>query len=306
VVVLVPLALGACGGGNGTVAITDLGPRVQQASCAHEVRCGVYPDEATCEAAFSTVDFGQLQVDVAAGKTSYDGKAVADCLAVVRDQSCSITVELSTPAPAVCARAIVGTLGTGAGCYSDEECASGSCDTSACTSTSCCLGTCAAAMTTVAIGGDCSAPTASCVDGSICQAGATGGATCVAKVAAGQPCAALTECAPGTLCVNDATTGQSICGNLPTHGASCAASQFCDAATDYCNLTTGLCTSRVAAGGACPSGGECVAAAFCDATTATCKAYGKTGAACTSSGDCFANDCVGSVCVDPPPATTCP
>ena len=49
-----------------------------------------------------------------------------------------------------------------------------------------------------------------------------------------------------------------------------------------------------------------VAAAFCDATTATCKAYGKTGAACTSSGDCFANDCVGSVCVDPPPATTCP
>ena len=48
---LAPLALAACGGGNGTVAITDLGPSVETASCAHEVRCGVYADEATCEPA---------------------------------------------------------------------------------------------------------------------------------------------------------------------------------------------------------------------------------------------------------------
>jgi len=302
---LAPLALAACGGGNGTVAITDLGPSVETASCAHEVRCGVYADEATCEAAFSA-DFGQLEVDVAAGKTAYDGKAVADCLAALRNQSCSITVELSTSAPAACGRAVVGTLATGAACYTDEECASGTCTTSVCTTTTCCMGSCAAPNPPVAIGADCSSPTAVCADGSFCQTAAGGGATCVAKFAAGQPCTALTDCATGTLCVNDPTTGASICGKLPAHGASCLASQFCDASTDYCNLATGVCTSRVAAGGARPTGAECVAATFCDATTSTCKALGMTGAACTSAGECFSNDCVGSVCVVPPPATTCP
>jgi hypothetical protein len=303
---LVPLAFAACGG-NGTIPIADLTQRVIAANCARDVRCGVYPDEATCEAALAPLDFGQLQANVAAGKSKYDGAAAADCLAALGAGSCSITAEVSTPAPPACARAIQGTLGAGAACNDDTECVSGTCDTSGCTTgASCCAGICAATPTIVALGADCTSPTVACPDDSFCTGGTI--ATCVAKIPAGQPCVSLTECVAGLLCVSDPTTGNATCGTFPAHGASCTASQFCDSASDYCDLTTGICTSRVAPGGACqPADVSCVAYATCDATTSTCLALGGAGAACTSASACLSAFCSGSGrCAVPPPATVCP
>jgi hypothetical protein len=310
VVGLAPLLLAACGGGsgNGTVSLADLPTRLMQASCAREVRCGVYPNETTCEAAFSVLDFGQLQADVTAGRTKYDGKAVADCLAAFDFTSCSETAAISTPSPSACRQAIQGTLGGGAACYTSDECVSGNCDMSACVSgASCCAGTCTAPLTTVAIGADCSSTTVTCPDGSFCQAGTGGAATvCVAKIAAGQPCTNLTDCAPGTVCVNALSGGASICGQLPGRGSSCTGSQFCDSPGDYCDFTTGVCTARVAPGGACPTNTECVSAAVCDMTTSICVALGLPGAACTQASDCLTNDCVAGACVVKPAAPTCP
>jgi hypothetical protein len=308
------LAVAGCGGGSGaSIPLADLGARLVDAICTREVRCGVYPDKATCVAASGDLlDEGQVTSDVDSGKTLYDGKAAADCLAGYDSPSgygsCSNSVVLSSPGVKACGKALTGTLMIGAACLNSEVCASGTCDRAACTTgVACCTGVCAAAKTTVAIGDDCSSATVTCPDGSFCQGTPSTGMTCVAKIAAGQPCTNLTDCAPGTLCVSDATTGAGICGTLPTRGQSCMAVQFCDAATDYCNTTTGLCTARVTPGGACPMMNECVAYATCNTTTtATCVAQGSVGAACLVAADCLSGNCAAGSCAVPPAATVCP
>jgi hypothetical protein len=110
----------------------------------------------------------------------------------------------------------------------------------------------------------------------------------------------------GTVCVNGPNGGAATCGQLPGHGASCTASQFCDNLGDYCDLTTGVCATRVAPGGACPTNTQCASAAFCDTTTTTCVALGLPGAACTQATDCLTNDCVAGACAVKPAAPICP
>jgi hypothetical protein len=315
-VLLALLAASGCGGGSGgSIPLSDLGARLLDAICSREVRCGVYPDKATCAATLGNLlDEAQLTADVNAGRVVYDGKAAADCLSTAYDSpsgfgSCSNTVALSAPGTPSCGDAIKGTLATGAACFDSDVCLSGSCDRSACTSgAACCMGVCAAAKTTVGIGDDCSSATVACPEASFCpQSSPTGTSPmCTAKIAAGQPCTNLTDCASGTLCVSDATTGAGACGKLPTRGQSCMASQFCDAVTDYCNTTTGLCTARVAPGGACPMMNSCVAYATCSATTTTSVAQGMEGAVCAAAADCLSGNCAAGSCAVQPAAVVCP
>jgi hypothetical protein len=314
-VVLALLAASGCGGGGASIPLADLGARLLDAICTREVRCGVYPDKATCEAeAGDLLDEGQLIADVNAGRSVYDGKAAADCLSTYDSPtgfgSCSNSVALSAHGPSSCGDAIKGTLATGAACIDNDVCLSGNCDRSACTSgVACCMGVCVAAKTTVAIGDDCSSAMVTCPDGSFCQTSTTATGTtrtCVAKIAAGQPCAALTDCAPGTVCVSDAASGAGVCGTWPTRGQSCMASQFCDDVTDYCNTTTGLCTARAIPGGACPQMNACVAYATCTTTTATCVAQGQVGAVCVAPADCLSGNCAAGTCAVQPAPVVCP
>ena len=300
-----------------SIPIGALANKFASAECDVGVRCGSYPDKATCMASL-VVDLGQLKADVDAGRVKYDGNAAATCMTAFESTAgpggCSVTNSLSAAQPAACRTIFTGEVAIGGACFASYECQSGSCDTSGCsTGTACCAGSCVASIdpTSAPIGMACSTLlSSSCVDGAFCEGSASGGTTgtCVLKLAAGQPCTSTVgQCQPGLVCLE----GSQICGKLPAEGAPCAANGLCDAENDYCDPTTGLCAPRVAPGAACPTGSECVAYAACDPATDTCVALGTAGSSCSAAAS---TPCLGSltcvaatgVCTAPPPAAVCP
>jgi hypothetical protein len=206
----------ACGGG-GSIAITDLGTQRIDKGCDLAVRCGAFPDKATCIAA-STGNTAQLTADVNAGTVKYDGSAEADCLNAISNLGCSTTTLLSTPEPQSCKDAVEGTIADGGACTSNEQCISQSCHL-----TGSCMGTCDPTQHVVAAGADCSQGSNNvCNDASWCQPGmSSGSGTCAARTASGTSCMG-DSCVHGTTCVFDFTHQpiMGTCGTLPTTGAS--------------------------------------------------------------------------------------
>jgi hypothetical protein len=297
-----------------SIPIGALANKFASAECDVGVRCGSYPDKATCMASL-VVDLGQLKADVDAGRVKYDGNAAATCMTAFESTAgpggCSVTNSLSAAQPAACRTIFTGEVAIGGACFASYECQSGSCDTSGCSGSACCAGSCVASIDPLAaaIGMACSALiSGSCVDGAFCQTTGTSGSTgtCVAKLGAGQPCTSTVgQCLPGLICLG----GSAICGKLPAEGSPCA-DGLCDGENDYCDPTTGLCAPRVGPGGACPTGSECVAYAMCDPAADTCVALGAAGTPCSTTAP---NPCLGSltcaaatgVCSPPPPAAVC-
>lgn len=79
-------------------------------------------------------------------------------------------------------------------------------------------------------------------------------------------------------------------------GSPCGQFRTCDPTTLFCNA--GVCTARVAHGGACMSDGECVTGAFCSAAN-ICEQIPNAGAPCTK----VCNTglvCAGGICVPQP------
>jgi hypothetical protein len=301
-----------CDSGGG-IPIGDFGPRIVSAACDIGVRCGTFPDRASCEASVS-IDLRQNQADVDAGRLKYDGNAAASCIAAFESTSglggCSVTTSLSASEPAACQRIFTGAVAMGGTCFQSIECQSQSCDLSACTgTTACCAGSCILPVTPLAaaIGTPCSTQVSSaCVDGAFCQSAQAGGATgiCTAKLGAGQPCTSIVgQCASGLVCLD----GSGVCGKLPAEGEACSATGRCDLENDYCDPTTGLCAPRVTPGAACPTGNECVGYAFCDQTTLTCVADGSAGDPCNDTAHCLGTlECPAGVCTQPAPVMVCP
>ena len=289
------------GGGGAPIAMGDYVPALIDKDCTRSVACGQTPDKATCIAA-SSIDLGNLFAAVSAGKTRYDGTAAATCIAAGRaSTACTMTAQASVPSDPACAQIFNGTLAEGAACSQGDECLSGSCNITSCSGTPpCCMGTCdPAAGAPVPIGGDCSAPGASCVADAFCRI-TTG--LCVQVIAAGLPCDPTMGdfCAPGLNCVPDASLTQQVCTRPPAEGEACTASSPCDALGDFCDPTTMKCAPKIAVGRACASGVGCVDYARCDSASGTCVARGKAGQSCA------VNDpmsCLGSLrCTA---ATTC-
>ena len=306
---LLTLTLAACGGGGGgTVALPELGARLADAECAYEVRCGFFPDQATCVAATPS-NLAQVTADVRTGKTIYDGAAASDCLALIANLSCqaSVTSDLESQR---CLDAFKGTVAAGGACFSNEECVSERCSLGACdVGTACCAGACAAAFPPIARGAACqiAQPGSACVKGTSCQIDAAGvSATCQPLVALGAPCSNFGDCVAGAECQQDGTGG-GTCARFPTTGHACDLNRLpCDDANEACDAATGLCAPRVSVGGACQTTDACALFAGCDAATLKCVAKNGVGGACLTQDDCLGQlSCSNGACAIAPVAAVC-
>jgi hypothetical protein len=258
-----------------------------------------------------------------------DQVGVTRCLAELNSGTCPAS--LASPA---CKAMLVGMRAAGAACFSNEECASGSC-AGLDAEQACGAGTCSGQA---AIGQACSAQTACvagahCVGngaGSVCESGDAGarcalhadcddelwcnGGTCTADLAAGASCRDDAACGGGTVCVGDLFgAGVGVCGKVTAVG------DVCD---DYC-FGAVYCRRRPAANGSCqalPKEGEACNLAFgrcagvdlyCDESDKCmrlpdlgepCTAFCKVGLFCTTEvtgeieGTCSALAATGAPC----------
>ncbi len=284
---VVTLGAATCGGGR-SVPFDDLAGDLLDAECDFLVACGSAPDRATCLASIRLDDgeLATLRADIAAGTVVYDGRAAGACIDVFKSlASCKQTAigDFAPRLDATCGKVFTGSLPAGSVCFFSEECANqGICDRQTCSSSGCCAGTCVARPMPVPLGGDCSnlLPNQDCIDGTVCTANATGGGTCKAPLAAGARCGPYDRCVQPYQCGGsvDPVTNEGTCTAPPAHGQTCDISGNCDDARDVCDPTTNVCTSRIAAGGACSTLEACVAYARCDGTT--CVAMAGPDASC--------------------------
>lgn len=301
------LAMLGCGGGGGdgdSVPLADLKTKGIAAVCGLQVRCGSYPDQASCEVAASS----QLQIyaDESGGKTVYDGQAAARCLNGYAGLGCNVSDQAGLTALAkMCGTIFKGTVANGGACLIAADCVSQSCNTGACGGDLCCAGTC---QDKVPAGGDCLADGSVCVEGAYCHYdGISSTATCKVLVAAGQPCTVGDLCVPGTSCLVDQTTQTpGTCAKPPAEGEPCPVGS-CDSPQDTCDPTSKTCVRRAAVGVACSSTAACVAYATCDPVSHVCVAGAGLGAACVDRQDCSLGLlCSGGVCAKQPDVPACP
>ncbi len=302
------MALVACGG-SGSVSLQDVGAQATTALCAYDVRCGLFPDQATCMGSVVS-DLGQIMSDVQAGKIMYDGVAASECLNGLSASSCSLSGAKNVDQQA-CKDTFKGTAAAGAPCYTGAECVSQNCDfdTTCVTSTMCCAGTCG--VVPIAAGGACTiaAPGSTCAAGTSCRAGANGAvATCQPLIAVGGACVGSGDCVAGADCTQD-TLGHGTCQQYPREGQTCDPNNGvpCDALSDTCDATSHTCVPLTAVGGACTiDGGGCVFYATCDPNTMKCVAKGGAGSPCTQDSCLGDLTCGNGVCALPAAAPVCP
>jgi hypothetical protein len=270
--------LAACGGGgSGGIAIADYPQRSTEAECTFNVRCGLFPDEASCLAYLhATVDPSPAAA-VAAGKLSYSGEHARACVDAVAAASCDLTDRTARVVPEACTQVFTGKLAEGATCGFSSECQSLDCMVPTCNS-ACCLGTCGPATPTANIGESCA--TSDCVDDAFCDATDT----CRALLAAGSSCNDPSQCQYGLGCVGLTPGTPGSCGALPKIGEACP-DQTCSEAGAVCN-TAGTCVAVGLPGAPCTLDLDCSSYFHCDATQ-HCAPYPTTGMACN--GQCSDN-----------------
>jgi hypothetical protein len=298
------VVVSACGGGNDPIPLDTLGARVVAAECAAEARCNQISSQALCRQTFP-LDIGQITADVAAGKVIYDGAAAGACLDALGAISCNRSERLASSVDA-CDRVFVGTLATGAACFSGTECVSGRCDIAVCDpAVTCCAGQCAPKDVVQAIGQDCTAIATTCQEGAFCKfSGGTG--VCTAKVAAGQTCDGFEQCASGLWCHMGATGTTGTCVRLPARGQPCDEQTLpCDSIADTCG-PAGVCVALVGDGADCVVDTDCRSDARC-LGTGKCGPKGTVADPCTDEADCLTwLECTNGACAARAPRAVCP
>lgn len=299
------LLLAACGG-RARVPLEKFHDRLVESACQASVRCGEYPDDATCIEA-SDAQLAQIMADVASGKTQYDGAAAVDCLSAVAAAGCNLSDGAGAPLT-VCMQTLKGTVPVAGSCFADTECASQNCNIAVCAGVACCAGVC---EPLIEAGGDCSGPGARCVSTAVCKrAAGAASSTCQPRVVLGQSCASTSDCMAGLSCNTGTSAGSGTCVRFPGTGEACDPETLpCDSNLDVCDAGTLTCTPRVAVGEPCGASGGCVAYASCAPDTLTCVALGAVGAPCAGEDSCLAVlTCTNGTCAQPPanPACTFP
>lgn len=292
------------GGPLGPVSLAELPAALEDAVCAFEVRCGMWPDDATCREAFdpAATDVPQLVAYAEADLLFYDADTAGACLTAYRDRDCAWLGGGIGPA-AVCDDVFTGTKPADVPCFHDEECTGDSfCETQACAD-GCCTGVCKAKAAPVADGGDCSA--APCADGGYCRLDGAGGARCTAVAAAGTACTAVDGCGPDALCHGG------LCVALAADDAACdpaIGAAACAGIDRWCDPASSTCARRVAVGESCASHAQCIEAATCGG--GTCVARPGLGDPCgetASRGGCLGElACLGGVCTATAVEAVCP
>jgi hypothetical protein len=203
--------------------------------------------------------------EITAGRVVYNATQASACSAALGSLTCALFTS-DTPAVA-----------NGAPCYIDEDCATGTCNSTAST----CPGTCQAYAQL-----NQSCATASCAPGLSCDA-----SVCKAESAVGGPC----PCQTGLWC--DSSGASPVCKAALALGASCStANDQCNALT-MCAGTPATCQSFVGLGASCTAGSSpfdslCGIGYLCDSVTSKCVSFPKVGEACgTSNPICIASYC---------------
>jgi hypothetical protein len=282
-------------------------------------------------------------------QTSALDRGAADrCFAELTTGACPVA--LDSPS---CQAMFSGTRAPGATCFSDEECAAdGSICAGLLTEQACGSGICTASAALGQVCGEqvpCAAGT-HCVakpGGAVCEPGDPGArcvengdcdralwcqqGSCVADRLAGQPCRFDAECAGGTLCVGELSSGTSAgvcsrvtavgdvcddycfgplfcsieqlgdngrCAALPQLGEPCFASLGRCGGVDLTCSSQDVCVPLPAEGEGCSANTFCKAGFFCStelsgAQTGTCVALAASGGACARDGNCQSYECSG-------------
>lgn len=318
-----------------SIPLEEVASSYKAAYCTFQVRCGQFPDQATCVSAnFS----GGLSIDanvvaaIQAGKIAYDGRKVKKCFEALAAATCDSTDQDSRMPPAACSTFLRGNGKNGDPCVMDEECASQSCSISVPTDT-CTIGQCFgdAAPQPAApapVGEPCSS--GGCVAGAYCD-GQQLTPVCVALKSQGTACESAVECAYGLSCAGttrtcvqlpgldqacssalpcrdyglycDMSTAQPTCKKVGLPPATCT--QFTQCADAYpCDSATGKCTKAPSVGQSCAATFTCFdAGTYCDSTSLVCAAVKGDGATCRNDDECASGTCdttlASPVCVTP-------
>jgi len=292
---LVVVALAGCGGG---VAIADYQTKLRDARCSFEVRCGLFPDQASCTAFFPVADDPSLAAAVDQGKSTYDADKAEQCVNETANADCNGTTREGREVPAVCFEVVGGTGKMSDACVSNSECESKACDVPTCMM-ACCPGTCGVANPKAALGEPCA--TRTCETGLTCD----NTKTCADLFAAGVPCQSGDQCAYGLGCVGTPST----CKVLPELGEPCP-DMACAEIGATCSA--GTCVALGLPGTLCVASTDCSPYFTCDLLRGDCAPFPTRGQSCTitcsddswcnipsgmTTGTCDAPQANGSVCV---------
>ncbi|HUS30909.1 MAG TPA: hypothetical protein VMZ53_20505 [Kofleriaceae bacterium] len=274
-VAAVALLLIACGdddsGSGEYVSVADFDTAYKDAECTYLVRCGLFPDQATCTSAalFAGGAYSlspDVRAEIAAGRVLYNGNAVHACFDAIANATCDKTDEIGRAPISACYTFTRGTLAADAPCLTDAEC----------------------------ISQDCRALVA---DG-LCEMGACNGDTppSLELPINGEPCNRIVGCGRGSYC--DSSTD--VCTPLKIAGADCVDTRECGFGLG-CAGAPRTCKTLPGPNEACPDGVCRDEGLHCGG--AVCKALGLVGATCSSSTDCspyFPCDFATTMCKRPP------
>jgi hypothetical protein len=297
------ILIAGCHESGASLPLSGLEAKGLQANCEYGAKCGDFPDVETCKTSASPASLAQMTASVNAGRVQYDANAAATCLNDVASMGCN-RADQGGNGPLSCANMFKGLVAGGGACYVDQDCASGTCDTSSCSATvTCCAGTCRNAppvSNPVPVGGDCLGVNAVCVDGTYCRHLTTGD-TCTTGIALGRKCdPSGVSCANYATCLSSSSTLGGTCTLPPAEGDACDRSiNPCNSSLDYCDSATSKCVRKIAPGQPCPNGDGCVRYANC--LSGICVAQKKVGETCDdtqSAHPCMSSLwCNGGTCV---------
>ncbi len=347
----------ACDAPSVEIDLPVFGRDFYRAICSATVRCDLFStfrDQAECVAFYDRYYDGVqtkflrgLEDSFGHGSLTIDQAVMDRCFTALESGACPVS--LDSPA---CHGLFKGRQAPGETCFSNQECAlPGSLCTGLDAERACKGGVCGQAA---ALGQGCSAevpcaPGAYCVaranGGPVCESGALGArcgdsgdcdrelrceaGACVADREIGQPCRFDGECASGSLCVGELSSGTGFgvcskvtaiddvcddycfgslycsvpqigqngrCSALPKQGENCFASLGRCGGVDLTCSTQDQCVPLPGEGQACEINTFCKAGFFCStelsgARTGTCVALAAEGAACSRDGTCQSYDC---------------
>ena len=235
---------------------------------------------------------------VMAGRATYDGAAVACCLAhAAADATCFGGFGVGVDE---CNNTVMGTVAIGGACTSGWDCADGYCHV-----TDACPGACTAFA---ADGAHCELGDATCRPGSDCDTGYNGASdVCVSLTGrASMPCNIPDGmgCEPGLVCAAPDAMGNGTCRVRPARGAACdGTSLYCDLESSICDYDitsmTGGCAPHYAeAVMHCVNDLQCDGDLYCAAADVRAGIYGTCTARAGVGESCATNKCIfGSTCL---------
>jgi hypothetical protein len=331
-----PSKLAAASCARAVACCGDAGSPLDEAACPTQIAENLAGQWAELRSAYVA---GEIDVDVTRAKAciaavaalecpgslrelfphGLTGHALGDCAGVFEahaDGKC--TLDVACPGDEVCAGgqcaaapgcdggACPTPLPNGAECASDDECASGHCQSSAYT--------CGSPLD----------PGEHCVQGSDCKyANCTQEYTCAKPALAGEPCNDDTWCLEGLYCHPTVDQGR-LCEKPIAAGGTCEGTNPLECATGYCDPTTMKCASRHADGQPCASGDDCAsgicglsytctqgalgspcgydlqcASKRCDLGTGKCAPPLANESPCSANYQCATQVCVKGTCKDP-------